>query len=51
MVNVSSAMGAQFAAYTKEITETIQQLGPNPLSTNGKQDYKELEQEIEKAGG
>jgi F420-non-reducing hydrogenase iron-sulfur subunit len=31
MVNMSSAMGAQFAQVSTEITNQIVQLGPNPL--------------------
>lgn len=35
MINLSSAMGNQFAASTAEMTAEIEQLGPNPLRTNG----------------
>lgn len=35
MVNLSSAMAGQFVAYAQEMTETIQQLGPNPLRKPG----------------
>jgi F420-non-reducing hydrogenase iron-sulfur subunit len=31
MVNLSSAMAAQFAAAVEEMTETVRALGPNPL--------------------
>jgi coenzyme F420-reducing hydrogenase delta subunit len=31
MVNLSSAMGTQFANIAREITEKIYKLGPNPL--------------------
>jgi len=31
MVNVSSAMGGQFAWSAAELTEEIRRLGPNPL--------------------
>jgi coenzyme F420-reducing hydrogenase delta subunit len=31
MVNLSSAMGAQFAQVATEMTERIRKLGPNPL--------------------
>jgi hypothetical protein len=31
MVNVSSAMAGQFVAYAQEMTETIKNLGLNPL--------------------
>jgi hypothetical protein len=34
MVNLSSAMGAQFVEIAKEMTATIAKLGPNPLKTN-----------------
>lgn len=32
MLNLSSAMGAQFAETVTEITERVRELGPNPLS-------------------
>ncbi len=39
MVNVSAAMGAQFAEMVTEMTEKVRELGPNPLyaicNTNG----------------
>lgn len=37
MVNVSSAMGTQFAQVTTEMVQQINELGPNPLRkhTNG----------------
>jgi coenzyme F420-reducing hydrogenase delta subunit len=31
MINISSAMGAQFAWSSAELTEEIRRLGPNPL--------------------
>jgi coenzyme F420-reducing hydrogenase delta subunit len=31
MFNLSSAMAGQFAEATKEMTEKIEELGPNPL--------------------
>ena len=31
MVNLSSAMAVQFAEYVREMTERVQELGPNPL--------------------
>ena len=31
MINISSAMGGQFAWSAAELTEEIRQLGPNPL--------------------
>jgi coenzyme F420-reducing hydrogenase delta subunit len=31
MLNVSSAMGSQFAISAAELTEEIKQMGPNPL--------------------
>ena len=31
MVNISAAMGGQFALSAAEITEEIKQIGPNPL--------------------
>ena len=35
MINISSAMGGQFAASTAEMVAEIHQIGPNPLSLNG----------------
>jgi coenzyme F420-reducing hydrogenase delta subunit len=35
MVNISSAMGIQFAAIAEEMTAEIAKLGPNPLRENG----------------
>jgi len=32
MVNVSAAMGVQFAEIVTEMTEKVRGLGPNPLS-------------------
>jgi coenzyme F420-reducing hydrogenase delta subunit len=31
MVNLSSAMAVRFAECVREMTETLQRLGPNPL--------------------
>ena len=31
MVNVSAAMGVQFAEIVTEMTEKVRELGPNPL--------------------
>jgi len=39
MVNVSAAMGIQFASITAELTEEIRRMGPNPI----KQDAVENE--------
>jgi coenzyme F420-reducing hydrogenase delta subunit len=40
MINISSAMGGQFAASAAEMTEEIHQIGPNPLRDNGNQPEK-----------
>jgi len=40
MINVSSAMGGQFAWSSAELTEEIRRLGPNPLR-NGKDGRQE----------
>ena len=37
MYNLTSGEGPTFAAYAKEMTEHIRQLGPNPLKTNRQQ--------------
>jgi hypothetical protein len=43
MINVSSAMGGQFAWSAAEMTEEIKRLGPNPLRSeqNGKRQTEE----------
>jgi coenzyme F420-reducing hydrogenase delta subunit len=41
MVNVSSAMGGQFAASASEISDAIKKLGPNPLKRQTSQEEKE----------
>jgi hypothetical protein len=43
MINVSSAMGIQFAQSVGEINTEIKKLGPNPLGLNG--DLKDPETE------
>jgi coenzyme F420-reducing hydrogenase delta subunit len=35
MINLSSAMGGQFAVAAAELTAEIKRLGPNPLRTTG----------------
>jgi coenzyme F420-reducing hydrogenase delta subunit len=35
MVNLSAAMGGRFAEVATEFVGAIQELGPNPLRTNG----------------
>jgi F420-non-reducing hydrogenase iron-sulfur subunit len=35
MINVSAAMGGQFALSAAEFTEEIKQLGPNPIKEVG----------------
>jgi coenzyme F420-reducing hydrogenase delta subunit len=36
MINVSAAMGGQFAQSVAEMTEEIRQMGPSPLCKNRK---------------
>jgi hypothetical protein len=36
MINLSSAMGGQFAFAAAELTAEIQRIGPNPLGKNSK---------------
>jgi F420-non-reducing hydrogenase iron-sulfur subunit len=38
MINVSAAMGAQFAFSAAELTEEIRRMGPSPLRQNDEQD-------------
>jgi coenzyme F420-reducing hydrogenase delta subunit len=40
MINISSAMGGQFATSTAEMAAEIERLGPNPLSLNGNEGEK-----------
>jgi coenzyme F420-reducing hydrogenase delta subunit len=50
MINVSAAMGGQFAWSAAEFTEEIRQLGPNPLrkiGTGAKKPSKETIPEVE----
>lgn len=43
MINVSAAMGGQFAWSAAEFTEEIRQMGPNPLrDSDGKRKEKSL---------
>jgi coenzyme F420-reducing hydrogenase delta subunit len=37
MINISAAMGGQFAWSAAELTEEIKQMGSNPLKQNGKE--------------
>jgi hypothetical protein len=36
MINISSAMGGQFAFAAAELTAEVQRLGPNPLRADGR---------------
>ena len=48
MINISAAMGAQFAWSAAEFTEEIRQLGPNPLKKgSGIKEETKLQQEVE----
>ena len=49
MINVSAAMGGQFAWTAAEFTEEIRQLGPNPLKNkiNELENKKEEDLSIE----
>lgn len=38
MINLSSAMGGQFAWSAAELSEEIRRIGPNPLKS-GREDY------------
>jgi hypothetical protein len=39
MINVSAAMGGQFAWSAAELTEEIRRLGPNPLKPESREDW------------
>jgi len=43
MVNLSSAMGSQFAVSATEMFEEIMKIGPNPLKLNGAETNIDLE--------
>ena len=43
MINISSAMGGQFAWSAAEMTAEIQRMGPNPLGKDGKHEETSLE--------
>ncbi len=38
MFNLSAADGPKFAAFAREFTERIRELGPSPLRTKGKEE-------------
>jgi hypothetical protein len=46
MVNVSAAMGGQFASTAAEFTEEIRRLGPNPLKNADVQQIDQLQDEM-----
>ncbi len=46
MINLSSAMGGQFAWSAAEFTEEIRRLGPNPLRQDGQPSDNSLHIEI-----
>jgi F420-non-reducing hydrogenase iron-sulfur subunit len=39
MINISAAMGGQFAWSAAELTEEIRRLGPNPLKPESREDW------------
>ena len=45
MINISAAMGGQFAWSAAELTEEIRRMGPNPIKQDGveKESLKEEE--------
>ena len=46
MINISAAMGAQFAWSAAEFTEEMRQLGPNPLKmASSRKDLTQLQLE------
>jgi coenzyme F420-reducing hydrogenase delta subunit len=52
MVNLSSAMGAQFAEMAREMTEKIRRSGPNPLgNTSGRADADADRRRSDAVGG
>jgi hypothetical protein len=51
MINISSAMAGEFTFSAAEITAAIQQLGPNPLRSNGSQGLGDTAQIVERKEG
>jgi coenzyme F420-reducing hydrogenase delta subunit len=45
MVNVSAAMGIQFASITAELTEEIRRMGPNPLKGDAEENERQQPEE------
>ncbi len=43
MINISSAMGGQFAWSAAEMAAEIKRIGPNPLGKNGKYEETTVE--------
>lgn len=43
MINISAAMGGQFAWSAAEFTEEIRRLGPNPLNNSNDQQIDQLQ--------
>jgi coenzyme F420-reducing hydrogenase delta subunit len=43
LINISSAMGGQFAWSAAEMTAEIKRLGPNPLGKDGKYEETTVE--------
>ena len=46
MYNLSSGEGPTFAAYAKEMTEKIKELGPNPLGPNPSKSEEDKNEEV-----
>jgi len=44
MINISSAMGGQFAWSAAEMSAEIKRMGPNPLGKDGKHEKTTLEE-------
>jgi len=42
MINISSAMGGQFAWTASELTAEVKQMGPNPLKKERRQRSNEI---------
>ena len=51
MINVSAAMGGQFAWSAAELTEEIRRIGPNPLKDGASQDDAISEDSRRLSGG
>ena len=46
MINISAAMGGQFAWSAAELTEEIRRMGPNPIKRDGVELERKKEEQL-----